>query len=273
MVNIDFHNPEDLTFLYERLEKNAPSLRLERRGFRLSITFDEQDREQALFELKQGFKQLLKAKRIEWWKNILREEFYYRDSVEQLQIIDIAQSIANGERKDVSSLVDFNDEEKRMDEAIWELLKREETFSFEAFVKFRLRFYLDQLTTYITMAIDEYKLEQDYQMFLNYLRDFVRNRPPQMDRIYIVERDRFSFFDENRREISPLDLYKKIDRKLLSSHPVYVDSAIIAPLISIAPNDINVYTKNPEQGIIFTLKNIFEEKLQIFPLEGWKNQF
>ncbi|WAA10186.1 sporulation protein YtxC [Fervidibacillus albus] len=269
MVKIHFQNERDINNLYHRLKKTGKCLQLERRGNFLSITFAENDREQALTELHQGIKYLLKQKRIEWWKTILHEEFFYRDSAEQFQIIDIAQSILNGKRKDMHSFVDHMHDEKQIDEAIWELLKREDSFSFDAFIKFRLRFYIDKLASYITVAIDEYKLEQDYQMFLHYLRDFVRNRPPQMERITMVDHKRFLFFDEFGKEMKPADLYKRIDRKLLSSHPVYVDSAIIAPLISIAPNAIHVYTNNREKDILFTLKNIFEEKLHMHPLGNW----
>lgn len=56
-----------------------------------------------------------------------------------------------------------------------------------------------------------------------------------------------------------------IDRKLLVNHPVYVDSASIAPLLSIAPTTIFLYTKDPEEALVRTIKNIFEERVSILP--------
>lgn len=273
MVKMYFRNDRDLDSLYKRLKADGPFLQLERDRFHLTVVFDEQNREPALDRIHAALKHLLfHVKRIEWWERILREEFYFRDTEEQAQIIEMALSILNGERKGVPVEIDHDADEKRIDEAIKELLLTNDSFSFDAFIKFRLRFYLEKLSNYLEVAIDEYKLEQDYQMFLQYLRDFVRNRIPQMERIYLVDRDRFCFFDERGEEIKRSELHKRIDRKLLSSHPVYVDSAVIAPLISIAPNRIDLFTDHQEQGIVQTLKNIFEEKLRIRPLDGWKGK-
>lgn len=60
---------------------------------------------------------------------------------------------------------------------------------------------------------------------------------------------------------------KMIDRKLLSNHPVYVDSATIAPLLSIAPSVVYVYTNDSEQPLVRTIKNIFEERVAVFRIE------
>lgn len=63
---------------------------------------------------------------------------------------------------------------------------------------------------------------------------------------------------------------KLVDRRLLFNHPVYIDSAVIAPLLSIAPNEILLYTDSEEKAIIRTLLNIFEERLKILPLADFR---
>ena len=59
------------------------------------------------------------------------------------------------------------------------------------------------------------------------------------------------------------ELSKMVDRKLLINHPIYIDSATIAPLLSIAPDQIFFYSVEPEKPIIRTISNIFEERLII----------
>ncbi len=56
-----------------------------------------------------------------------------------------------------------------------------------------------------------------------------------------------------------------MDRQLLANHPVYVDSAVIAPLLSIAPEKIFLYTNEEEEALVRTLRNIFEERIAVFP--------
>lgn len=63
-----------------------------------------------------------------------------------------------------------------------------------------------------------------------------------------------------------------IDRKLLFNHPVYVDSATIAPLLSIAPATIFLYTEEPDQPLIRTIVNIFEERVSIKPVSDLNGQ-
>ncbi len=64
-------------------------------------------------------------------------------------------------------------------------------------------------------------------------------------------------------EMKRFELTKMIDRKLLINHPVYVDSTTIAPLLSIAPKLIYLYSAKPEQPLIRTIQNIFEERVYI----------
>lgn len=62
-----------------------------------------------------------------------------------------------------------------------------------------------------------------------------------------------------------------IDRKLLSNHPVYVDSVTIAPLLSIAPSAIYLYSDDFEQPLVRTIRNIFEERLELSSIEAFYN--
>ncbi|HJV30815.1 MAG TPA: sporulation protein YtxC, partial [Bacillales bacterium] len=108
-----------------------------------------------------------------------------------------------------------------------------------------------------------YKMEQEYQMFVQTLREFLQNRDPKINILHLIFGEEMIFYNADFEEIKRSDLFKMIDRKLLFNHPVYVDSASIAPLLSIAPTVIYLYTKNPEEPLIRTIKNIFEERVII----------
>jgi len=95
------------------------------------------------------------------------------------------------------------------------------------------------------------------------LRDFLINREPKMDVLHLLFDEEITFYNEQFVEMKRAELIRLIDRKLLVNHPVYVDSASIAPLLSLAPTTIFLYTKDPDEPIVRTIKNIFEERVTI----------
>jgi putative sporulation protein YtxC len=106
-------------------------------------------------------------------------------------------------------------------------------------------------------------MEQEYQMFVQTLREFLKEREPRTETLHLLFDEEITFYNQQFEEIKRGELTKMIDRKLLFNHPVYVDSASIAPLLSIAPTTILLYTKDPEEPLVRTIQNIFEERVSI----------
>lgn len=211
---------------------------------------------------------IIKIKRDDWFKAILQDKYFFEDTEEQQHIMEIIYSVLEGQREDLAVLIKENGEESKIREAIDEIFQDHVSFSFDSFLKFRLRPYLKMLESYVEISIDEYKMEQEYQMFIQTLRDFLAGREPKMDTLHLLFDEEITFFDEKFDEIRRGELVKMIDRKLLFNHPVYVDSASIAPLLSIAPKSILLYTKNSEEPLVRTIKNIFEERVTIKSYKG-----
>jgi putative sporulation protein YtxC len=202
-------------------------------------------------------------KRDDWFCDILKNQYYYEDREEQQQILEIIYSMLEDQREDFKGLLKETSEEPKIKEAIEQIFHDNVSFSFDSLLKFRLRPYLQLLESYVEISIDEYKMEQEYQMFVQMLRDFLANREPKMDVLHILFDEEITFYNEQLVEMKRGELTRLIDRKLLVNHPVYVDSASIAPLLSIAPNSIFIYTKNAEEPLVRTIKNIFEERVSI----------
>lgn len=226
-----------------------------------------------LGEVKQAFYEfIIKIKRDDWFRAILQEQYYYEDPEEQQHILEIIYSVLEGQREDLAVLIKENAEEPQIRKAVEEIFDDHASFSFDSFLKFRLRPYLKMLENYVEISIDEYKMEQEYQMFIQTLRDFLASREPKMDTLHLLFDEEITFFDEKFEEIKRGELMRMIDRKLLFNHPVYVDSASIAPLLSIAPQSIYLYTKNPEEPLVRTIKNIFEERVLIKSYKGLRER-
>ncbi|MGN7176499.1 sporulation protein [Paenibacillus sp. FSL R5-0490] len=215
------------------------------------------------------FQFIVNQKQDDWFKRILMEHYYYDDEGEQQQILEIIHSILEGSREDLAAFVSGLNVKESLKSAIDQLFQNNISFSFDSFVKFRMRPLMNEMTKYVEVSIDEYKMEQEYQMFIHTLRDFLSGRQPKMNTIHVLMDEGVYFYDEQLCEIKRGELLRMIDRKLLSNHPVYVDSVTIAPLLSIAPSAIYLYSDDFDQPLVRTIRNIFEERLQLSPLAAF----
>ncbi|MEW8971726.1 MAG: sporulation protein YtxC, partial [Mesobacillus sp.] len=111
-----------------------------------------------------------------------------------------------------------------------------------------------------------------YQVFLHTLRGFLDDRKPQMSHLYLVIDENMVFYNQQFAEMKRSELFRSIDRKLLVNHPVYVDSGTIAPLLSIAPETIYLYTDDPHQPLVRTIINLFEERVKVNPITAFQDE-
>lgn len=278
LIEIHFQQREDAMPFYRLLKKNlltsqpANHILLDEDNLVIKIR-TEALTEQAFYEIKKQFYHfILHTKCDEWFRKIITEQFFYSDEEEIAQILEIIHSILEGERKELADFVKDAEEKNLLKQSIHHVMKKDISFSFDSFVKFRLREFCSRLDKYVELSIDEYKMEQEYQMFIQTLREFISTRSALVHCLHILIDDDVMFFDEQFFEIKRMQLTKMIDRKLLINHPIYVDSTTIAPLLSIAPNSIYLYSKEPDQPLIRTIRNIFEERVVIESISVFKQR-
>ncbi|MGX2960828.1 sporulation protein YtxC [Peribacillus sp. JNUCC 23] len=212
---------------------------------------------------------LIEEKLRDGLEQTIREKFLFEEQEEVDAILDIASSIVEGEMKADSSK-EFKEAKAAIAEAIQVVLTEEKSFSFESIAMFRLKEFFEYLEHYAGLAIDEYKLEQDYQSFIATLRDFLNKRQSQLPIIHLVHQESFAFFDESFRKLEKEDFQRMMDRRLLGGYPIYIDSTALAPLISIAPERLYVYTDEAEDGLIQTIRRVFEERTVIRPVQSFR---
>lgn len=211
---------------------------------------------------------VLQVKINDWIQQILLTTYHYQDEVEQQQIMEIVHSLLNGKQEELATFLPKINFKKHFTTLIKQSFT-DRTFSFDSFVTFRLRPFMEELKKYIEISLDEYKMEQEYQMFIQTLREFLENREPKIKHLHLIFAEDITFYDEQFIEIKRSEIAKMVDRRLLINHPVYIDSATIAPLLSIAPERIIAYSEDPEQLILKTIRNIFEERLIDRPLSSF----
>ncbi|MFT4415126.1 putative sporulation protein YtxC [Fredinandcohnia humi] len=214
---------------------------------------------------------IIRTKEDNWILSIIENLFYFTDYEEKKQILEIAKYLLDGNNPEIPSIQDFVSREVLISEVLQDFLKMPISFSFESFIKFRLRTYNELLLQYVESAIDEYKLEQEYQAFIQGLRDFRENREPKLDQIHILHDEQFYFYTHEFCEIKRDELLKYVDRKLIMRQPMYIDSAVLAPLVSISPQAIYIYTDDMDNGMVQTILNIFLEKVTIYTKKYFEN--
>lgn len=281
MITIQFREKKDAVLLYQLLkEHNHPNTAL----VDANIIYEPE----VLVKIKimESFdsiistviipvlmKYIIKIVEVKWMKEMIGTMFYFTDLEEQRQIMSIARSIIDGEKLELPLMPHLNEHfprEKMIENALQDFLTTSVSFSFESFLQFRLKEYRFRLVQYIEAAIDEYKLEQEYQNFVENLRRYVYNKESLMEIIHLVYEEDFSFFDRNLNKISSEQLTYLIDEQLIKIEDIDTDSLVIAPLISIAPKTIYLYTETLDHGLIQTIQNIFLERVELRPKEAFR---
>lgn len=273
MVRILFQNDAEALTLVRMIANHPVGLALQqsirfipRRGIELQIEGQGQHFEQWLTMLTDVFHDFLIQEKLQQaLEQMITQKFYFRERDEMDHIWQFAVSIFEGKKQTAQEPL-FNDEKQAIRKGLQSILIEKRSFSFDSFLTFRLKSFYQSLEEYATLAIDEYKLEQDYQSFIAILRDFLHKRKPKMPYLHLVFRDAFYFYDPAFRKLERLEIVEMMDHQLLSQSLVYIDSVTLAPLLSIAPERLFIYTDDREQGFIQTIQRIFEERSVIFPL-------
>ncbi|MBU7593808.1 putative sporulation protein YtxC [Metabacillus halosaccharovorans] len=203
--------------------------------------------------------------------NMLKELYYFSDEEEQQQILHITQSIIEGEREEIPNVQKLAPREHFVKEALEEFLRPDLYFTYSSFQKFRLQKYLSSLRDYVEIAIEEYKMEQEYQNFIQSLREYLCENESKIPRVHLVYDKEYVIYNENKCLISDEDLKTLIDKEFVYKHPMYIDTKLLAPLVSMVPVKIYLYANDYLDGMIQTILNIFEERVTIHRLEDFYN--
>ncbi|MBM7660587.1 putative sporulation protein YtxC [Bacillus mesophilus] len=217
---------------------------------------------------------IIKRKEPTLFRNLLSTVFFFHDESEQQQIIQMVYSIISEDEANLHpQLREGYRREELLTQALTIFLSNQNIyFSFEAFLKFRLKDYYNRLLDYIEVAIDEYKLEQDYQDFIESLRKYIGSKTrTAFSQVHVVyENERFLFYDENFDHFTYQ--VQSLEDDFISVKGFEVDQELIAPLLLICPKEIYLYVLDVDHGMIQMVMNIFQERVKVLPHERFYEQ-
>ncbi|MDO6846847.1 sporulation protein YtxC [Priestia megaterium] len=214
---------------------------------------------------------ILKKKEKKMMVNILKEQFFYSEEEEQDLLLQIMGGIMEGERGGIPQKTFSFPRELLIRQALQDFFIHNVTFTFESFLQFRLKEYQERLRYYAELAIDEYKLEQDYQILIHQLRQAANERQSSTGDVYVMHlnKNKFVLYDHSSRYVPERECAALAEAFLSEQESLYIDSTIIAPLLSLSPAAIHLYSDQHDHDFVYTIQNIFQEKVMLYE----KNEF
>lgn len=274
MIEIFFNEPIDAAYVYERLQKrlkkqSRPYILRRHKVNTILITFPQNTEDLIKSILVPTLVQfILLQKEDKWIQSILHTSFFYEED-EQSQIIPIAQSLLRGTRRSIPNQKKIRRSKNLVSYALSEYLKDGVNFSFDSFITFRLKEYYKQLAYVCEIAIDEYKLENEYQNLIENLRQQVLKTDALIPHVHIVFDGNFSVYDHLFLPLTK-DVLKEYSKQVENRE--YIDNELILPLTAIAPKRIHLYTSSVDISLIITLQNIFQERVLIHTLQEFSQE-
>lgn len=210
-------------------------------------------------------KHILRTRETGWILRILEHHYYFKDEDEQQQILSIVQDLLEGKHDDLPKIRGLPPREEVIVDALESFFDCEMMFSYESFLQFRLKPYRELLQEYIECAIDEFKLEQEYQDFIHQLRQFVKARVSLFSTVHLIhDEDHFRLYNQHNYELKEEDIAGLLKENQHSFHD-FIASDLLKLLIVIAPAKICLYTDDDDTSMNQTIQNIFQERVLVLP--------
>jgi len=200
-----------------------------------------------------------------WMKEYLKQTFYYDDEQEIQAIMETAKTMffPSLSFKGEVDTISFIQWQQEIYNQIAPFINEGISFSFDSFLSFRLQRCKEQILNLVEKAIDEYRMEMDYQLMLQKCRDFLNQQEPKVETVYVSMKEKIQFFDEEKQKIS----FEQVCIWLQAVTPfekyLPIHERMIGPLVSMAPKKIVIESKECNDDLYHTLINIFEERIEL----------
>jgi len=197
--------------------------------------------------------------------DIIRQNYYYFSPEEQQMIYSAALKLLNhgGETTD-ESFVQYLSRKSLILQKLLEYLHSNDRLIVEGFIKFRLKDYLQELSSAADRAVDDFMLEKEYKEFIKLLKYFVEIQEPRLELVQVLMQPAgtFKLLDGNNRNISN----DYLDGFLFDTGEpeINYEDLLISALITIAPKTIILHfpENKPSNKVSETINSVFGERVR-----------
>lgn len=131
----------------------------------------------------------------------------------------------------------------------------------DGFMRFRMQTYRKYLSKQMKEAVEEYTLEKEYKDFIQLLKYFVSVQTSKIPLVHLIHNGKRKF-ELIKEDGSPLEI-KEMEGTLqdvLEQNYSHED-LIVSTLLTVAPEQIVLHSKHPDENVIKTLLQIFEGRI------------
>ncbi|GEM_PF-474326 len=197
-------------------------------------------------------------------RTIIQRDFDYYDEHEVEQIIQYCYQMMDEpeELMDISGSVSQRVKwQDKITEAFHTYLSENAILHMEGFLRFRLRFYWNELKEIVEYAVDEYMMDKQYHEFILLLKYFVCVQEAKVPSVHLVHKGEYEFqlFDEHGKQMETSAVETFVIETV--EQDVNYEDMIVSTLITVSPQMIYLHTKEPGMQVIKTIRQIFEDRV------------
>lgn len=142
-----------------------------------------------------------------------------------------------------------------------QILYEEDVIHYDTLIQFNQKRMDELLLHFVSLCIDDYKQEQEYQTFLHSVREYLRGRTSEIDEIHLFLSKRPRSFTKAGIELPKNTLQEFMEEDALVNLGYLADNLVLAPMIAMNPEKIYIYGADISSVQTIALLNIFEERV------------
>ncbi|MFG6119045.1 MULTISPECIES: sporulation protein YtxC [Thalassobacillus] len=202
-----------------------------------------------------------------WQKQLIMKKFYYQDEEEINRIIEICEWLNDSEQRKKLG-VNLPSLEESIKSFIRKRIQLKSVVNFNEIMPFCFQHARSLLLNYIGAALDEFKREEEYLLWVDSLRHYMKDKHSKVDELHLLQRQQIHFYRKDGSLLSKMEI-----KSLLKKEPIRIfsgendDYSIMAALVY-APKKIYLYG-DPFEPKIQTIINIFQEKAICKPVQAF----
>lgn len=195
-------------------------------------------------------------------RQLITKHTSYREPEIIDQIVAIAkENILSKEKKMVS--LQMSRQQDYLAREIARFFYESRQIAIDGYMRFRMQTYRKFLLKQMKEAVEEYTLEKEYRDFIQLLKYFVSVQTSRLPLVHLIHQGtrKFKLLEQDGTPLKINDTDGTLQEILEQSHSH--EDFVLSTLLTVAPEQIVLHSKNPEENVINTLLQIFEGRIII----------
>ena len=191
-------------------------------------------------------------------KRIIYINYFYFDNNERGTVLEIAQNLLSE-----NEMFSIDDRQTILYDAFYKYLLKSKKIILDGFINFRIKKYLDFLSSVIDDAVNYFIVEREYWEFISLLKVYINSETSLVEQVHLIYDNSKSILLDKDNNI--IDIDKDIFKtKYLSDITFSSNDYTLNTLLNLVPQKIYIHLSNGfSDEFINTLQLVFEDRVEI----------